>query len=352
MKKVLSSVLCILLLSLIIPFKVFADNTAYQLAPLSYEELGTIDGYTYNWKRDDNSDIRTVAIQYGNNSIRLYAVCLTRYKVVRFQQGNTTNGIQSYNARNVSGTTYYLDSWYINQDVFRTRAINIYIDKYGYQSGSTNEFSTADDMAVYYTFGDGAIIEPVITYGDLNDVGFYTKFTNSQQSNLQTTKYNLDVFTWDNTYDVLGNQINVPVGEFVVDIQGAMSDYEANTKSDLLNQVLNDATIGTWSEIATVSANAGTYQLTWEQAARSIMGIYDYNTNIFEELVVRPIENYFTKKGWIYRIRLRKSDDSYVGNWQIVYNITSMPPKDSNNVINHYYVYNNTLPSEDTNDVL
>ena len=82
------------------------------------------------------------------------------------------------------------------------------------------------------------------------------------------------------------------------------------------------------------------------------MGIYDYNTNIFEELVVRPFENYYIKKGWIYRIRLRKSDDSYTGNWQIVYNITSMPPKDSNNVINHYYIYNNTLPSDDTNEVL
>lgn len=358
--KLFTILISILSLSLM-PFSLFADsNTYYEYEYDDAIVIGNRSYYGYDasdfingnneyiklvktTSLSNHPNIRVISYTYNTN-VYLVAIALSDLQTQITMMYSYGSSNMQYNQRNINGTTYY----YMYTSISSTNAISLVSD-----NQLNNTPPNCIERLVYYTYGDGAIgpTQPVL-YGELNDLGFYTAFTNSQQATLQTMKYNKDVFSWDNTYDTLGNQINVPVGSFMVDIQGAISDYEANTKNDLLNQVLNDASIGNWNDIASVSANAGTYVITWEEAALAIMGVYDYNTNIFEELVVRPFEGYYIKKGWIYRVRLRASDDSYIGNWQIVYNLTSMPPKDSNNVINHYYVYNNTLPSDDTNEVL
>ena len=128
---------------------------------------------------------------------------------------------------------------------------------------------------------------------------------------------NKDVITWDNYQDTNGNDLNDV--NLRVDIQAASVDYSANTKSDLLNQTINDMLTGDWSDLITISPNVGEYSFTWETVARALFGS-NYTANWWNNLfnVFDSTQSIFYKKGWIYRIRLRSADNSYIGNWQII----------------------------------
>lgn len=338
-KKVFISLIIVALIFNVLPFKLFADTPYFSFNDDNIYYLNNTTDY-YFQRYAGSVEIRTVGIGYSSSNFSAYFVVKSTSGVkvkIYARNGFSTPELNNYYDAPDGFRYYYLKYNYNSQ------WISNYYATYGFQPHITGNTDSQD--AYYYTFGDGAI-EP-LTYDDLQDVGFYTKFTNSQQSNTSQMALNKDVITWDNYQDTNGNDLNDV--NLRVDIQAASINYEANSKSDLLNQTINDMLTGDWSDLITISPNVGEYSFTWETVARALFGS-NYAANWWNNLfnVFDSAEGIFYKKGWIYRIRLRTADNSYIGNWQIIYNITSAPPSDSEKVYNNYYVYNYTIPDEET----
>ena len=341
-KIILTLIICGLLINLL-PFKLFADGKFFGFNDDDKHYLNNTTNYWFK-RIEGTQEVRSVAIGNPNSSRNVYFVSKDIDTKLTLNYGNGSSNAtvnQYYNASDGFRYWYYKYNSNVN-------FLNNYYAEYGYEENISNQSDGYN--AWYYTFGDGSA-QPV-SFGDLLNVGFYTKFVNSQQSNVSQMALNTDVITWDNYQDSNGNDLNDI--NLRVDIQAATVDFEANTKSDLLNQTINDMVTGSWSDLITISPNVGEYSFTWDTVAKALFGTNNVTVNWWNNLfnVYDSARGVFFKKGWIYRIRLRTYDDSYVGNWQIIYNVTSAPPSDSEKVYTNYYVYNYTVPDPDTYDVL
>ena len=342
MKKVKESIIIIIVviaLSLM-PFSIFADNSTYSV----------IDNNSLLWTSSSNtnrlaciinntSEIRAVA-WYSTGTYYIYSVSKNNYSANRTGYDETCSGVSYYNATSQSfnNEQYYFSYWQFGG----YNTLNVPLITY-------DNSKTYIETAYYYTFGDGAIApeEPVV-YGDLTDVGFYTNFTNSQQSTFSAMKNNVDTIKWNGFQDSLGNPINT--SGFRVQIQAAVVDYEANTKSDLLNQTISDMITGDWTDLITISANVGEKSFNWENVAQTLLST-NYNLDFWNKLSIFQGYNQqsqlkYMKEGWIYRIRLLNLTDEYEGDWQIVYTLQGAPAGDSEGTIQHIYNYNTTIPEQ------
>ena len=361
--KVIVSLIIVVLLINAMPFMLFADDP-YKLqtnngCTLNYTKtLNHNDSYYpfVSFYVENNSDVRGVYLYSSDSAGKAYVFVSKNPFRYGYSSGNnfypenqncslTSAG---FNASSYvyEGVTYY---YYYNYNTRLYTVSDGNIPFYDVGFSISNSAGSVMPEAIYYTYGEGSIVRH---FGDLLNVGFYTKFVNSQQSNVSQMALNTDVITWDNYQDSNGNDLNDI--NLRVDIQAATVDFEANTKSDLLNQTINDMVTGSWSDLITISPNVGEYSFTWDTVAKALFGTNNVTVNWWNNLfnVYDSARGVFFKKGWIYRIRLRTYDDSYVGNWQIIYNVTSAPPSDSEKVYTNYYVYNYTVPDPDTYDVL
>ena len=314
-------ILLTVLLLLLYPFSIFAEDATYYFfesteTPI-YRTTGNYPTTCYLDIYGNTSEVRLVNI--STPSVYSYAVSLNNFSIKKrtprdngsFGNWSTLN-TASYTYQGTTiyyicflgggGTSYnYYDNPLVTDLVSLPSGIN------------SNIFSQADFNAYYYTFGGGASGPSVaLVYGDLANLGFYTKFTNSQQSNISQMALNKDVITWDKYQDTAGNDLNDI--NLRVDIQAAIVDYEANTKSDLLNQTINDMVTGAWSDLITISPNVGTYETTWQNVASALWGTNNITINFWNSLfnVFDSAQGVFYKNGWIYRIRLRTEDNSYI----------------------------------------
>ena len=335
-------ILFTVLLLVLYPFCVFAD-VFYQIVPHTETVIGTNSSMYWNTV-GTSSEVRAVCL-YNGTSYRIGFATKDNNAQIYIHANNgsiTTQKITSAQGTDNGQTVYcYMPSSGSTSTAFS----NYYATIYGYQRDSLTEAKI-----FYYTYGEGS--QSARTFGDLNNLGFYTKFTNSQQSNISQMALNKDVITWDKYQDTAGNDLNDI--NLRVDIQAATIDYEANTKSDLLNQTINDMVTGAWSDLITISPNVGTYETTWQNVASALWGTNNITINFWNSLfnVFDSAQGVFYKNGWIYRIRLRTQDNSYVGDWQIIYNVTSAPPSDSDKVYTNYYIYNYTVPDPETYQII
>ena len=267
----------------------------------------------------------------SGNSMTEYIFSYSPNTVVTLSRGGTDTNISlSYSAIDHYGNTFYYNNhtgWNYNSSsytyTFPVKRFN------STDLGKWAIFAKAVEQSGGSGGGGSSI-----NHGDLNDLGFYTKFTNSQQTTLLSLKKNIDVLTWDGYQDTNGNQINTM--DYMVDIEAYATEYYDNSKSDLLNQGINNLLlVGTPVNLVSISPNIGKWEFTWEEVATALVGSNAVN-NYLNSINLTQSENKFYTKGWIYRIRLRTHDSSWVGNWQIVYNMTSAPPQDSQNIYNYY----------------
>lgn len=286
------------------------------------------------------SEIRMARI-YDTSSKYIYYYFVSENPFHSYRTSiSADNGIYSCTVGNTSGSNGTLRNGYYV----------IEVNPYAYtisQANTVNWISDAPliennthswDLGIYYTFGEGASGGGP-DYGDLVDLRFYTNFVNSQQNeyNSNLMRLNKDTIEWDRFEDSNGNPLNVP--ELFVEIQAYMFEYNALTKSDLLeNTILDGVYVGTPYTLYKGSAHVGKKEFTWGEV---VQGFTDqtHMYQFFDRMFPNYYENQWMKIGWVYRIRLITQDESYVGDWQIIYNTTSAPPSDSETIYNYYYYY-------------
>ena len=352
MKKVLSLSLCLLItLSLIIPFKLSATLNDY-IEPTTCTNIAsyTLNGNTYYVHVIADSGVRVGVSWSAGNYLRLINGSLTSGKFMAVLYDNNSACTLTTKDRQLSTSSNVLDTnnqstviWYasnVNGSSGRTQT-----DVQSSYVNITSNFPTGQNLYNYLFPDDG--VEPS-TYGNLIDLGFYTNFTNSQQSSYTAMKNNKDTIKWNAYQDSMGNSLN-QIG-FIVDIQAAIVDYEASTKSDLLNQTISDMITGDWTNLISVSPNVGQYEFTWETVASRLLSS-SLTDDFWSKLGIYQAYNQqsqlvYMKEGWIYRIRLRNTVEDYAGDWQIVYTLQGAPAGISDGTIQHIYNYNTTIPEQ------
>lgn len=321
------------LISCLFSFSVFADNQTYISVPAGENILVyTFANTPYYFFNNSENEVRVLFFHTSGNGNYYY------FQAVALGQGSLNNCIlNSQNSGNTLGTRQefsvngvLVSRLYYNREYTGNYVRNTDIPVVADSNSNTN--------AYLYTFGDYAVgADPVINYGSLIDLGYYTNFTNSQQTNYYQMRFNKDTIIWNGYEDSNGNQINTL--DMEVEIQVYEIEYSGTSKSDLLSRIVEDLrSFGSPQTIYEGSANRGEVSFTWGQISEALTGsstIVDFYSN----LAPHSYENMWYSLGWLYRIRLKKSDDSYIGPWQTIYTVTSAPPEDSETLINYYYYY-------------
>lgn len=325
--------------------------------------------YNGNWiyntvKIANSSDVRAVILHNTTSTSKPYAVYFiskSTFKYTTFwtNVGGTDSWPNTCDASSASnsvrtftdnGTTYYFEYASISpSSSYSQVALLDNIPVYQIQRSVDN---SADNRALVlnYTFGAESTSPDPISYGDLIDVGYSTNLTNSQQSNYLQMRNNKDFITWNGYEDSNGNQINTL--EYEVEIQAYATEYEAQTKTGLLGLTLTDLqNYGTPVTIYEGSANRGEFSILWGDVADALNGT-STTIDFWSQMAPHSYENMWYSNGWLYRIRLKTTDDSYVGDWQTIYTMASSPPKDAETVYNYYYYYGGQGLTDDVVDVL
>ena len=362
MKKVLTlSLVLFITIGLLIPFKLLA-YTNYIQGPFSNVQIQYhTTGATLKRDRYFNTSVNGELVLIMNpdedyvysyffypSSITASTSAIT-WREVEYNANETVKSDISNKTFSSCGSynqdyNYTYDYWNKRYGDFNTSIIATIASNSNQYGNSQSAREYAFTFTSYYSGN----VNPPVNYGDLIDVGFYTNFTNSQQSTYSAMKNNVDTIKWNGFQDSSGNSINT-LG-FRVQIQAAVVDYEANTKSDLLNQTISDMITGDWTDLITISANIGEKSFTWENVAQTLLST-NYNLDFWNKLSIFQGYNQqsqlkYMKEGWIYRIRLINLTDEYEGDWQIVYTLQGAPAGDSEGTIQHIYNYNTTIPEQ------
>lgn len=335
-----------------IPFRIFAENSTYVVFEDSVDvQTGTWSNYNYFVRvYNSTSEVRGVVIYDSTDSSpKLVLVSnnsfSARYWRVSKSTGNEGDvgsvGTSSYGS-NTIGAKYYYCGNYITSTAFTATTLPVFNRTNGYNTILTG---------FYYTFGNGSVSPvPPINHGDLIDVGYSTNLTNSQQSNYLQMRNNKDYITWNGYEDSNGNQINTL--DYEVEIQAYATEYEAQTKTGLLGLTVTDLqNYGTPVTIYEGSANRGEFSILWGDVADALNGT-STTINFWSQMAPHSYENMWYSNGWLYRIRLKTTDDSYIGDWQTIYTMASSPPVDAETVYNYYYYYGGQGITDDVVDVL
>lgn len=352
-KKIRNTLVLTIVLSfgiLLFPYNIEASGTYTQfnqneIACVTVKQpSGSSKPYRDYYLTSKNSNYRMVIIhQTSNNNYAPYLYYFVseggnNHNI--WKSSNTSYALDDLNdGCIVSSPTMSSTSTYLTIDSIRyyytyVSSYEKILDGFVVESDS-NDSSVWHQLAYDYTYGDSSSLLP--SYGILIDLGYYTDFTTSQQSNYLQMRNNRDTIIWNGYEDSNGNQINTL--DMEVEIQVYATEYKGITKNDLLSRIVEDLrSYGSPQTIYEGSANRGSVSFTWSEIASTLTGsssIIDFYSN----LAPHSYEGMWYSNGWMYRIRLKKSDDSYIGEWQTLYTVTSAAPSDSEQIINYYYYY-------------
>ena len=224
---------------------------------------------------------------YSGTTMNVYFFSDQQFSITASRTGssNITPTITSFNC---DGTDWYwgkISNWTWNPTNYTYSWDTIQCD-----------FNDTNFVGYMVSTLNGSVNPPVINHGILKDLGYSTRFTNTQQDSTTAMRNNVDVITWDGYQDTLGNQINTL--DYWVDIQAYRTEYYANTLSDLLNLTINSRTmVGNPVDLITISPNVGKFEITWGDVATAFLGsnpVRDFFHNISPHIV----ENiYYTDGG-------------------------------------------------------
>lgn len=335
---------------LLFPYNIGASGTYTQfnqneIACVTVKQpSGSSKPYRDYYLTSKNSNYRMVIIhQTSNNNYAPYLYYFVseggnNHNI--WKSSNTSYALDDLNdGCLVSSPTMSSTSTYLTIDSIRyyytyVSSYEKILDGFVVESDSSDS-SVWHQLAYDYTYGDSSSLLP--SYGMLIDLGYYTDFTTSQQSDLNQMRLNRDTIIWNGYEDSNGNQINTL--DMEIEIQAYGVEYKAVSKSELLNKTILDfVNFGSPVTIYEGSANRGTVSFTWGEIVNYL------NTSstahwAYSKLVPHAYESMWYSYGWLYRMRLKKSDDSYIGDWQTLYTVTSSPPSDSETIYNYYYYY-------------
>lgn len=255
---------------------------------------------------------------------------------IRFLRGSSDTTYTGTATPYIDGNTYYVFKY---TKWSYSASYNYYFNWFG--SSISNKY-----LAIY-TMPHSS---PSIQYGDVSNVGYYTRFVNNQQGNVQTALLNKDVISWDNMVDTLGNDItNI---DFKVQIQAYGIEYSSLSLSDLLSMTKNDLQfVGNPVDIGIINARNGRFEITWGNVINALS-----QTTVEHEIAsyLSPVlyEGAWIKEGWVYRIRLINDELNFEGNWNTIYQLTSFDVQPSQTIINYYINDNNSYPNEDVETLI
>ena len=246
MKKTISLILVsFLILSFILPFNLFASSS-YTWIPILANQNSAISSANYN-------TVVTNGLNVGNNNNaregyivgQSPAVALkcayygpdnsNNYTVVVAMNGQTYLALNSTDYI-FTNANYVSDNW-TTTNLKKSNNMTSFNNGSIYYKTSTQVIQSKlnSNIPIYSTknsalqaMDDGIWVMPSpINYGYLKDLGYSTKFTNSQQDSVTAMRNNVDILTWDSYQDTNGNQINT-FGMWV-DIQAFRTEYYATT---------------------------------------------------------------------------------------------------------------------------
>lgn len=242
---------------------------------------------------------------------------------------------------------YLIDSWSYNPSSYTVNwNTNIIRAQNNNSLIYANPLHLAYNIYLYDTYEEP---DPMV-YGDIKDLGYYSKFVNGQQSSSYVQRLTKDVITWNSNVDNIGNRIDN--GNYQVQIQAVGVEYSELSYNSLMSLDVNDMlALGEPVDIATVDARNGKIELTWGDI---IDALSDQNIVLITSSIFAPVyqNDYWIKQGWYYKVRLINESEEYYGDWQTVYQLTAFDPKPSQNVIDYYINDNNNSPNQDVQQVI
>lgn len=337
-------------LTFVMPFNVIkAESGTYFEA--SANECVQVGYYSYfndtantNVRYTANVQNRSVLFQY-NNVYHLYIVSLSSGLGYINFDSNTACSVPSSSLRS---QTYNNNTFYFKEDT-----VTISSSTYEFiVSGSVPvviydisnlSYNQKAEYAYRYTYGDLAVEgtnEP--DYGSLK-TGYNTDFVSS---GFTQDRYNKDIITWDN-YDTNGNYLDNT--DYFIEIRAIPGYYTAPSQIDLLNQ-----TVSNWIRGVVVSVTNGAvnlepveYYTLWRGSPSvkkfeilwgDVVDAFYINRNE-DSLKAFVQDEIWYKSGWRYEIRYIKGtfdDPEYESDWQVIYQVTSVDPDDSETILNTY----------------
>ena len=184
--------------------------------------------------------------------------------------------------------------------------------------------------AVYYTYGDGAVdpVEPV-RWGQVDVKGYQTKVAGQGQASIN----NVDVITWDNAVDTVGNDIT----SGNVRIRLIPGEYKGETKNSLISKLYTDFILdivhATDGNVFPVTNGSASFK--WSDVISTLNLPFISIYSLINE------NDAWLKRGWIYEIRLEIDD--YIGEWQPIYASTSSGVKNDLQIVNTTVITQETI---------
>lgn len=295
----------------------------------------------------------------------LYNVSSNKIRTVYIYTNTNNTNFQVYAVSDMPGQTYYYrNSIYTLSDNISVNGINYYYrlvqglpvsynPSYAvniYNSEVAGNGSLAlPKLAVYYTFGEGAVGESQMpNYGNLK-VGYSSSFVSGRDD--ETWRYNKDTITWEST-DTNGNFIGD--SNVFVNIRAIPGYYEGPDKTAVLYQNYGNWISGVYLyltqgivnvgrmqfyDLVSQNAYSGKYETTWGNVVDHLPSgaLMKNNTALGQYL-----DNRYYQMGWRYQINFEVHEPGnyenilYTSPWQDIYQVTAVDPSTSNQIIETY----------------
>ena len=298
--------------------RVHADGgTYFPITANGKFEIAEISPTSHEYINISNfsSEVRMVRWE-KSNSTWFYAVSLNpfTYQYTGYSSGGINNA-SSYTWR---GVTYYTGAALISP-------VNVssVIPLVPY----TNQFGDDPRTAIYYSFGDGSV-SPV-SWGLVDVKGYQTNIAGQGQASIN----NVDVISWDNAIDTLGNDIS----SGNVRIRLIPGEYTGDTKNSLISKLYTDFILdivhATDGNVFPVSDGSASFK--WSDVINTLNIPFVSVYSLINE------NDAWLKRGWIYEIRLEIDD--YIGEWQPIYASTSSGVENDMNIVNTTVITQDTI---------
>lgn len=373
--------LCFFLIGSVFPVGLLAEDSYYELSNgCNVMTRAIANGYYQSIA--SSGGVRVIQLYDGYYYYRRFISLIDTTITIKNSNSKpsatscTSTTDLEFNPVVINGVTYYIYApgkstaqTYMMKDV---PIVANYIESsalssYTYKIENDTELSISgntDEIAVYYAFGDGVSVLP--TYGDLADIGYYTKIAGQGLSNVN----NVDVITWNNILDSNGEFVSLKGYQAQVDIKAVSSHYtfpQINLQTIGWNDLVIDQNIE--AELATQLFNQGSFSVSWGNVAAAL----DQSLEDLDPHLSNSTTQDWQSNGWVYYARLRVPDANYIGSWQLIYSTVSAPPSVTqtltdpggltpevinaieqiniqNNTTNNWYIDNTEVPMNDTSD--
>lgn len=322
-------------------FKILSKYATCLILSLCFLLMGTFNIYAdYNYK----DYISNACVQFGTNGPSYYVFKATTN--ARFVKLNGTLWLISddanikysfvsmnYNFPNCSSNPSLSPSYTTTINGITYKGSQFSNPFNGYYSNEIPNISDTSNFnnAIYYTYGDGQGTAP-IQWGTLKDIGFSTSLATNGTVNVGL---NRDKIYWNGLTDTLDNELT---DNQKVEIHAIGNFYRGSSLEDLYSLMIVDLNYPVNSDynMGYFNANKGYTEISWQAVANGL------NMNL-DKITPHQDNSDWYKYGWIYKVRLTDPTTGYIGNWQTLYTITSMPPEQTQNIYNTSFLNENII---------